>query len=75
MVQKDDHKKGDHVEGAVYFCFERAAYVVLGEETIEGVGVVGRGQVEVAADRKGLLSRCDEDVVEVLSDESAKGKK
>lgn len=48
-VQEGSDEGQAHVESAGVFCSEHAAYAVLGKETVEGLGVAGREEVDVEA--------------------------
>lgn len=54
-VKEGADEEEDSVERAVAFCFEYAAYAILGEETVQDVGGVGRGKVRAETGGGGLL--------------------
>lgn len=69
------NEREEHVEDAMNFCFEHAAYAVLGEETAEGVGVVEKREVIGEASGSGMLLNRDEDGLGVREDGGADGKR
>lgn len=54
-VEEGSDEENDHFEGVVIFCIEHAACVIVGAETAEGIGDVGRREVDVKAVGGGLL--------------------
>lgn len=53
-VEKCPVEEKDHVENAVVFSFEHAAYAIFRQRTAEGVLVVGRKKVNAEAGGGGL---------------------
>lgn len=72
-VEKGVDEEKDRVEGAVVFCFERAAYALVDERTVEGVGVVGRREADVEACGGRRMLNGGKDDAEVLQDGGADG--
>lgn len=70
-VEESAHEEEEQVERAAVFCFEHAAYDVVGERTAEGVGAAGREDADVRAGSTGLLLNGDESGVGVLENEGA----
>lgn len=63
------------VEGVVVFCFKHAAHAVLAEESVESVGVFGRGKVDMEAGGGRLPLNGGKVDVRVLEDGVADRKK
>lgn len=74
-VEEDPKDRESHFEGGVAFCFQHAAYAVVGEENIEVVGSVGREEVGVEGGGGRLLLSGREDGLEVLAAGDADGEK
>lgn len=74
-VEEGASKRKDHVGGLVIPSFEHAAYAILGEETDQRFGVVGRGEVDVKTVGGRLLLNGGEEVVEVIENGDADGRK
>lgn len=75
MVEEGASQGEDHVKGAVLFCIEHATFTVVGENPAESVGAVERREVGVETGSGGLLLTVGEDIVGVLEDGGADGKK
>lgn len=65
-AEEGANEEEGHVEKAVVFCFEHAAYAVVDDQTVKGVGVVVNGEVNVDADGGRLVLNGNEDGLGVL---------
>lgn len=74
-LQEGNDEGKSTVAGAIVFCFEHARYGVLDEGSSEGMGAVGRGEVNVEVGGEGLLLNSGEDRAGALQDGDANGKK
>lgn len=65
----------DHVQCPVVLCFEYDASVVVGEETVESVGIVQDDHVDVEVGSRSLFLNDGEYGTGVFEGRSASGKK
>lgn len=73
--KKGAHEEKDLVREVVVFYFERAAYTIAGEESIESVGAVRRSKVDVEPGGEELLFNGAKDGATLLENGAADKRK
>lgn len=73
-VEESADEAEDYIESAVVFWFKHAAYAVMGEEAVTGVGSARRGKDDLEAGSGGPLLKSSDQGVDVLEDGEQNGK-